>query len=144
VDPWTHRQNLASLIRKEGHDAELFEDLSDREGEGLNEKLEREVASNRWAYILIYLPVNADTASINSEMTLLRQFLPRLPSGPRVLLWCQDSLLEDADGELAFRDPPMKSAYLRDFATRVRTTIINWDIHEDLYRRIAELAKDLA
>lgn len=144
TDPWTHRTRLAKFFQKAGHDAELFEDLSDRDGDGLNEKLEREISSNRWQFVFIYLPANADTASINSEMTLLRQFIPRLSAPPRVLLWCQGLTLEDVDGVLEFRDPPMKSAYLRDFAKRVRTTIINWDIHEDLYQRVAQLAKNLA
>ena len=110
VDPWTHRQNLAKLFQHAGHEAELFEDLPEFEGGGLHEKLEREVNAETWDYVFVYLPVNADTASINSELTLLRQFYGKVARPPRVLLWCQDRLLADHDGELEFSDPPLKSA----------------------------------
>lgn len=144
TDPWTHRQRLAAMFQEAGHEAELFEDLPDH-ADGLAEKLDRELEEGRWDFIFVYLPTQADTASINSELTLLRRLLPRIAAPPRVLLWCQDRILGEGDeGELTFRDPPMKSAYLRDFAKKVRTTVVNWDIHEELYRRVEQLAKDLA
>jgi hypothetical protein len=142
-DPWTHRQNLAAIFQRASHTAELFEDLPDHP-DGLAEKFEREVGQGEWDFILIYLPTGADTGSINSEMTLLRQQLPKVARAPRILLWCQDRILEENDkGLLQFRDPPMKSAYLLDFTSKVRTTVVNWDIHEELYARIEQLAKDL-
>lgn len=142
TDPWTHRQRFAAMFRRDGHVAELFEDLP-QHPDGLGEKLERETRSGDWDFFLVYLPASADTASINSELTLLRQILPGMAHGPRVLLWCQDRILDDQDGELIFRDPPMKSAYLRDFVAKVRTTIVQWGIHEELYRRLEGLSSDL-